>query len=124
MSLAHKYQSLIRAFQCNVFIDSEGAARLADFGIATIDEGGQSYFSMVGMGGAVAYVAPELIAAENPRPTTASDIYTFGHVCAEVRQFSQFWFRICLIYSTLDFLRLATVSWFTGTANPNKDPRR
>ena len=66
----------------------DGSARLADFGIAVIAEVGQSYTS-INNGGAVGYAAPELIepglaGAEQSRPTIASDVFAFGHVCAEV----------------------------------------
>lgn len=65
-------------------VDGDGTLRLTDFGLSVIADVGLSYTSL-NAGGAVGYASPELIEAGDPRPTIASDVYAFGHVCVEVR---------------------------------------
>ncbi|KAJ3480617.1 hypothetical protein NLI96_g8221 [Meripilus lineatus] len=67
----------------NVLVDGDGTLRLTDFGLSVIADVGLSYTSL-NAGGAVGYASPELIEAGDPRPTIASDVYAFGHVCVEL----------------------------------------
>ncbi len=69
-------------------VDSHKCVRLADFGLAVIEDGGSSV--VPSCGGAVAWLAPELLDPEAyglcyPTPTRQSDVYSFGCVCVEVR---------------------------------------
>ena len=66
----------------NILIDSSGAAKLADFGIAT-SLAGQERFTEVGQVlGTIAYLAPERVAGETATP--ASDLYALGVVLYEM----------------------------------------
>src|SRR5207302_10856250 len=59
----------------NVLFDSEGRAKIADFGIARLSEGGTLTEAGTVLGTA-AYISPEQAAGEPASP--ASDVYSFG----------------------------------------------
>jgi eukaryotic-like serine/threonine-protein kinase len=66
----------------NILIDGSGAAKLADFGIAT-GLAQQERFTEVGhVLGTIAYLAPERVAGETATP--ASDLYALGVVLYEM----------------------------------------
>jgi serine/threonine protein kinase len=73
----------ISCSQANIFIDAEGHARLADFGLSIVGEttiGRMSSGS--GTAGNPRYLAPERVAAtQNMRRSTACDVYAFACVC-------------------------------------------
>ncbi len=58
----------------NVLLDRSGRSRLADFGIAALEEG--THATSATFAGTVGYMAPEIL--EGARPTVASDIYGMG----------------------------------------------
>ena len=58
----------------NVLLDRSGRARLADFGIAALEEGSQA--TSATFAGTVGYMPPEIL--EGGRPTVASDVYGLG----------------------------------------------
>ena len=81
--------------QANILIDSEGCARLADFGLAVISEESTTGNTADnhGMRGTVRWMAPELLLPENygftgkPRkqlPSQSTDIYAIGMTILEV----------------------------------------
>ncbi|NIR60795.1 MAG: serine/threonine protein kinase, partial [Gammaproteobacteria bacterium] len=63
----------------NVLLDSKGNVYLADFGIARLQQAGQSAEGLVGTPG---YLAPEIIRGEGA--TAASDVYALGAVLYEM----------------------------------------
>jgi serine/threonine-protein kinase len=64
----------------NVLFDAAGAARLADFGVARLDDGSRT--ATAGAIGTLAYMAPE---QRDGRPaSTASDVYGAGVLLAEL----------------------------------------
>lgn len=81
--------------QNNILIDDNGAALITDFGVSSVVEDfpssepgslvTESFF-----GGAVRWMAPELISAlveddgRKPELTKSSDVYAFASVCLEV----------------------------------------
>ena len=77
-------------WQANILIDSDGKARLVDFGLSTIKAvfEGTSY-SQSTVGGAIRWRALELLhfTEEDFTPilTTACDIYSYGSVMLQVR---------------------------------------
>ncbi|XP_036131256.1 receptor-interacting serine/threonine-protein kinase 3 isoform X1 [Molossus molossus] len=62
----------------NVLLDSDLHAKLADFGLSTFLGSSQSGAGSGNSGGTPAYLAPELLANVNQKPTMASDVYSFG----------------------------------------------
>lgn len=65
----------------NVLFDSQGNVRLSDFGFSSITERfeGTGHSSFLVGGGAVGYMAPELLQPTGPRvPTPAADLYSLG----------------------------------------------
>ncbi|KIP07947.1 hypothetical protein PHLGIDRAFT_40784, partial [Phlebiopsis gigantea 11061_1 CR5-6] len=72
----------------NILVDDDGNARLTDFGLAVFVHGhSKNYASM--RTGSLQWEAPEMINASGEamttRPTFATDVYSFSHVCIEVR---------------------------------------
>jgi len=76
----------------NILVDDNGHARLCDFGMARLLEGTNTG-SSTGGHGTIRWMAPELFVLDEveennltfaPKPTTASDIYSFGCVCFEL----------------------------------------
>jgi tRNA A-37 threonylcarbamoyl transferase component Bud32 len=65
----------------NVLVDENGAAMLADFGIARLVDDTRHHTRTGTVVGTVAYLAPEQVAGE--RVTTAVDIYALGLVLLE-----------------------------------------
>ena len=75
--------------QANILIESDGKARLVDFGLSTIKAvfEGTSY-SLSTVGGAIRWRARELLHFTEdftPVLTTACDIYSYGSVMLQVR---------------------------------------
>jgi eukaryotic-like serine/threonine-protein kinase len=66
----------------NILLDADGAAKLADFGIATSLAGDARFTDADLVLGTIAYLAPERIAGEQATP--ASDIYSLGVVLYEM----------------------------------------
>ncbi|OJA14805.1 hypothetical protein AZE42_04182 [Rhizopogon vesiculosus] len=69
----------------NVLIDTDGHARLTDFGLSSLVNAGEglTYLAVTtGRPGALRWVAPELVVKDNNHiaPTFGSDIYSFGSV--------------------------------------------
>jgi serine/threonine protein kinase len=87
----------LRWLQHNVLIDSRGNAYVTDFGLSAIlAECDNSPFD-AHHPGSVRWAAPELLNLltdeEAGKPTTCSDVYSFGSVAVEVCQ--------CLLYPAL-----------------------
>jgi serine/threonine protein kinase len=81
---------LICILKENVLIDSQGRARLTDFGLATILHATAT--TATAGRGTVRYMAPELLDwedSESGRSTKASDMYALGVTVWRVRDFSQ-----------------------------------
>ena len=75
-------------FQVNILVDDDEVARITDFGLAVYINGhSANYMSM--RAGNIQWQAPELLRPPNggttARPTVAADVYSFSHVCIEVR---------------------------------------
>jgi serine/threonine protein kinase len=68
--------------QENVLVDSQGQARLTDFGLAITLNATVASATLNGMG-TLQYMAPELF--EDERPTKASDVYALGMTAWHVR---------------------------------------
>jgi serine/threonine protein kinase len=78
----------LNASQDNILVSDQGVAQITDFGIARI-LGVEGYTTMIRN---VRYAAPELrplgdIDLEQVRPTTASDIFSFGILLLQVRPY-------------------------------------
>lgn len=78
------------SFQANILIDDDGTARLTDFGLSTTPEfEGTSYNSST-FGGAIRWLAPELLTDSSKRRlqvealSPASDVYYLGAVILQV----------------------------------------
>jgi len=72
-----------------VLIDSDGHARLTDFGLSSVINAGEgmTYLAMATRcPGALRWVAPELVVKDGTgvAPTFGSDIYSFGSVMLQV----------------------------------------
>jgi len=72
----------------NILIDSDWTVKLADFGLSLFAEGTSNSFGSA-RGGAVRWLAPELIdpesfGVESTRPTYASDVYSFACTVIEL----------------------------------------
>ena len=77
--------------KANVLIDSDGRARLADFGLLLVIPDQQSVISTISCleGGTIRWMSPELLdpglfGMDNDRPTKESDCYALGMVVYEV----------------------------------------
>ncbi|KAF8838777.1 kinase-like protein, partial [Paxillus ammoniavirescens] len=79
----------------NVLIDGNGKACISDFGLSVLlaELGGSTYTNSCHVGGAVRWIAPELLDHEVPGdenkplhlfPTLQSDVYSFGMVILQV----------------------------------------
>ncbi|TCD70708.1 hypothetical protein EIP91_002084 [Steccherinum ochraceum] len=73
----------------NILLDHRGQARLSDFGLSLIAEATAYNYGSVHGGGAIRWLAPELMAPEefgleSSRPTTLSDVYSFACTCVEL----------------------------------------
>ena len=82
---------ILQRLQHNVLIDSRGNAYVTDFGLSTIlAECDNSPFD-THHPGSVRWAAPELLNLladeEAGKPTTCSDVYSFGSVAVEVRRY-------------------------------------
>ncbi|XP_075387745.1 receptor-interacting serine/threonine-protein kinase 3 isoform X2 [Tenrec ecaudatus] len=62
----------------NVLLDQELHVKLADFGLAEFQRGSLSGRSVSEPGGTLHYLAPELLADINQKPSKESDVYSFG----------------------------------------------
>jgi serine/threonine protein kinase len=74
-------------FQANIFINIEGRAQVADFGLAVVgDVTVGRLSSMGGAGGHLRYMAPERVSPSSPdsRRTSAADVYSFACICVFV----------------------------------------
>lgn len=70
----------------NVLIDDADNARITDFGLSVYINGkSQDYGST--RAGNRQWLSPEMLEAigRYPRPTQEADVYSFSHVCIEVR---------------------------------------
>jgi serine/threonine protein kinase len=70
--------------QANIFINAEGHAQLADFGLSIVGETAIGKMSSASnAGGNIRYLAPERIdpTSQDMRPSTACDVYAFACVC-------------------------------------------
>ncbi|EKM49868.1 uncharacterized protein PHACADRAFT_106421, partial [Phanerochaete carnosa HHB-10118-sp] len=72
----------------NVLVDDDETARITDFGLAVYVNGhSQNYASM--RTGNPQWLAPEILSPAGgkmtARPTPAADVYSFSHMCIEVR---------------------------------------
>ena len=80
-----------RSFKGNVLINGSGNPCLTDFGLATVAEDSELHWARVTMARKfdARWHAPEVIGidADPKRPTSRSDIYSFGSVLFFVRSF-------------------------------------
>ncbi len=81
--------TILRPFQVNLLIDDSEALVIADFGLSVFANGeSKQYLSK--RSGNIQWMAPELVGeyegVTSLRPTKQSDVYSFSHVCIEVRQ--------------------------------------
>lgn len=82
---------LLVSFKSNVFIDGDGKALLADFGLANIVTETYRLYVTSSIGGSVRWAAPEHFKFRPSRDrhvstvTTHSDIYSYGSVILQVR---------------------------------------
>jgi serine/threonine protein kinase len=77
---------LANIVQSNIMIDDHGVARICDFGLVRLlsnEHNGDKMTSTYT--GTPRYLAYELVAAEQPIPTPASDIHALGCVGLDVR---------------------------------------
>lgn len=65
----------------NVLLDKHGKARVTDFGLARVMDGGDSHISTM-VAGTIGYVAPEY--GQTWRATTKGDVYSFGVLAMEL----------------------------------------
>ena len=94
MEISQQYVSLCESrandvnmiMQRNVVIDECGEARLCDFGLSSmIAEQSAELISVTSsVKGTCRFMAPELFASDDARPTTRSDIWAYGCVVLEV----------------------------------------
>ncbi|XP_047051387.1 probable kinase CHARK [Lolium rigidum] len=66
----------------NVMIDSSGAAKLGDFGLARLLDHGAEPHTTETVAGTIGYIDPEFV--NSRRPCTESDVYSFGIVLLEI----------------------------------------
>lgn len=69
----------------NILIDSNGRARLSDFGLITLSEVEGIQLTQGSEGGSTRWMAPELIVGATVR-SKQSDIYALGMTMLEVSQ--------------------------------------
>ena len=82
---------MVTILQPNILVDELRHARLGDFGLANFADSSTASVSAQGTG-AIGWTAPELLDPDqfglrNSRPTSVSDVYSFGSVCWEVSDF-------------------------------------
>lgn len=107
--------SLIHRAQVNIFIDDEGHARLADFGLTIIgDLTANRMPTTAGQAGTVRWLPPEQLDTFDAgvgRRSTAGDVYAFGCLVVAVRVS----FSLTLVWRCSDVVRC----WFTGIYGPS-----
>ena len=105
--------------QANILIDSDGKARLIDFGLSTIkaEFEGTSFYSPTA-GGALRWRALELFLEDDVAPTltAACDIYSYGSVTLQVDAMMEFMLHCKSSYFLLGHIREGSVSLFIGNA--------
>lgn len=69
-------------FQANILVDADLTIKLSDFGLAKFADASTASWGTHGAG-ALRWMAPEILGGSNA--TFASDVYSFGCVCSEVR---------------------------------------
>ncbi|EIN08306.1 kinase-like protein, partial [Punctularia strigosozonata HHB-11173 SS5] len=67
---------------CNVLIDADGHAKITDFGLSIMIS--NSVQTKASVAGAQRWMAPELLAQEDPQFSKASDAWSFACVCIEL----------------------------------------
>lgn len=72
----------------NILMSANGRAFLADFGIAKFDDTPTYQQTTESVTGTKFWKAPELFNDVHAHATEASDMYTFGMICYEVKQFA------------------------------------
>lgn len=81
--------------QSNIFINENGNARIADFGLSTLltELGGATFATTFHARGTLRWIAPELLvepenelqeSQSHVLPTTHNDVYSFGGVMLQV----------------------------------------
>jgi serine/threonine protein kinase len=75
-----------------VLVDDAGRARVADFGLSSVNDLNIPRWSSrtvaVSKGGTAHWQAPEVFSSEKKHNSAASDIYAWACVCHEVRSFT------------------------------------
>ena len=85
VSQTYTPKTLSNAPQANILIDSNGDARLADFGLMSITESHAiANTTKKGEQGSLRWMAPELLGSE-AKKTRASDVYALAMTILEVR---------------------------------------
>lgn len=92
---SERYAELIvfNISQDNILVDEDENVYISDFGLAVYAQAGSTKYGS-SRGGNVRWLAPELIdpeqfGSDSTRPTFASDIYSLGCLCVEVRFISR-----------------------------------
>jgi serine/threonine protein kinase len=74
--------------QANVLVDHAGRARVADFGLSSVNDLNIPHWTSqsvaVSRGGTAHWQAPEVLDGDDAHNTAASDIYAWACVCHEV----------------------------------------
>ena len=91
-----------------MLVDKDEIARISDFGLAVYINGHSANYASLRAGN-IQWQAPELLRPPNgqatARPTPASDVYSFSHVCIEVC-----FTRAIIIYGGIDCVPLKLYS--------------